>query len=171
MNSPSQNGMPGDAGRSGEDTLRLIAGIPAPEGLTDRVRTRLRTAPRTAGLIPWPIAGTMAFRIHSPAFRTAAAAAIVGIVGGGGWQIFSHVQNAPSANAVVQPARIGNSGGFSNAGAMRTPDTLDRPVLKDPAIPAQQDAIAPGSSPKPERLTPQAKAARHRNKVRGSSVP
>jgi len=138
--------VPGDAGRSGEDTLRLIAGLPAPEGLTERVHTRLRGAPRSAGVLHWPIVPLMGYRLHSPAFRTAAAAAIVCVVAGGGWQIFSHVQAVPAANVVVQPARIGNSGGFSNAGAMRTPDTLDRPVLKHPLPTGQQDSSVPASA-------------------------
>jgi len=143
MTSPAQHSNPGDAGHSGEDTLRLIAGLPVPQGLEDRVHARLRTVPQTAGLLHWPIAPLMGYRIHSTAFRTAAAAAIVCVVAGGGWQIFSHVQTAPQPNAIVQPARIGNSGSFSNAGAMRTPDTLDRPVLKHPLPANQQDSIAP----------------------------
>jgi hypothetical protein len=146
MTSPSQHGMPGDAAQNGEDTLRLIAGLPAPEGLADRVNARLRTAPRRAGLLHWPIAPIMGYRIQSPAFRAAAAAGIVCIVAGGGWQIFSHVQTAPAANAIVQPARVGNSGGFSNAGAMRMPDTLDRPVLKHPQPSNQQDSVAPAAA-------------------------
>ena len=147
MTSPAQHLNTGDAGHSGEETLRLVAKLPAPEGLEDRVHARLRTVPHTAGLLSWPITSPitplMGYRIHSTAFRTAAAAAIVCVVAGGGWQIFSHVQTAPQPNAIVQPARIGNSGGFSNAGAMRTPDTLDRPVLKHPLPSNQQDSIAP----------------------------
>jgi hypothetical protein len=154
MTSPSQHLNPGNAGHSGEDTLRLIAGLPAPDGLKDRVHSRLRTAPRAAGLLPWPITPLMGYRFHSPAFRTAAAAAIVCVVAGGGWQIFSHVQTAPQPNAIVQPARIGNSGGFSNAGAMRTPDTLDRPVLKHPLPSNQRDSIAPAPAPPAKKHKP-----------------
>jgi hypothetical protein len=143
MTSPAQHGNPANPRPSGEDTLRLIAGLPAPEGLKDRVHARLRTAPPTSSLLHWPFAPLMDYRIHSPAFRTAAAAAIVCVVAGGGWQIFSHVQTAPEPNAIVQPARVGNGGGFSNAGAMRTPDTLDRPVLKHPLPSKQQDSTAP----------------------------
>jgi len=148
MTIPAQHSNPADPGHSGEDTLRLVAGLPAPEGLEDRVHARLRTAPRTSSLLHWPFAPLISYRVQSPAFRTAAAAAIVCVVAGGGWQIFSHVQIAPQPNAIVQPARIGNSGGFSNAGAMRTPDTLDRPVLKHPLPSSQPDSIAPAPAKK-----------------------
>lgn len=151
MTSPNQYGMTGDGPSSAEATLRLIAGLPAPEGLADRVHTRLRTVPRKTGLLHWPLAPAMGFRIYSPVFRAAAAAGIVCLVAGGGWQIYSHVATTPAGSAVVQPARIGNSGGFSNAGAMRTPDTLDRPVLKQ-AVPAAGSGPAAGAGP----------AARHR---------
>jgi len=161
MTTPAQHVNPADPGHSGEDTLRLIAGLPAPEGLEDRVHARLRTAPRTAGLLHWPFAPVMGYRIHSTAFRTAAAAAIVCVVAGGGWQIFSHVQTAPQPNAIVQPARIGNSGSFSNAGAMRTPDTLDRPVLKHPLPSNQQDSLAPAPAAPAKKHKP----AKHSGKI------
>ncbi len=33
----------------------MIAGLPAPDGLVDRVQTRLRTVPRSARLLSWPM--------------------------------------------------------------------------------------------------------------------
>jgi hypothetical protein len=61
--------------------------------------------------------------------RGAAAAAIVFVVAGGGWGIYSRVQPTPSARVIVMPVRTGVAGGFSNAGAMRTPQTLKGPVV------------------------------------------
>lgn len=138
MISPAQNGFPADRVRSAEETLRQIAGLPAPEGLAERVNARLRTAPRSSGIFHWPIVPVMGYRLQSPLLRGAMAAAIVCLVAGGGWQICSRVPSTSAANDWVQPARVGNSGSFSNAGAMRTPDTLNRPVLPNP-VPAAND--------------------------------
>jgi len=119
---------------SAEDTLRLIAGLPAPEGLADRVQAGLRTAPRTASILRWPHAlrptgGWM----HSAVARSAAAAAIVCVVAGGGWEVYSRIQPAPSARVVVMPPRVApGSVGFSSSTAMRVPQTLDGPVVPKP---------------------------------------
>ncbi len=123
----------------------------------DRVQEQLRAAPR-GHLLQWPNALLPGAWSLSPALRGAAAAAIVCIVAGGGWRIYSHVQTpaAPTANVVVMPARVGTQGGFSNAGAMRTPDTLAKPVLTHAVTPA-------AASPEPTRLqAPQASPPSHR---------
>jgi hypothetical protein len=71
-----------DTGReTGEATLRLIAQLPAPEGLEDRVQAQLRVAPRRARVLSWPAV----LRSDSQWMRSAAAAAIVFVVVGGGW--------------------------------------------------------------------------------------
>ena len=112
-----------------EQTLRLIANLPAPPGLAERVQAKLRTAPESASVLHWPASGrSMGGWMHSAAFRGAAAAAIVCVVAGGGWRIYSHVQPAPTARVIVMPARIGSSSGFSSAGAMRMPDPMKAPV-------------------------------------------
>ncbi|MGB6719610.1 MAG: hypothetical protein WBE72_02360, partial [Terracidiphilus sp.] len=58
MNPNSQNPFPGSAvhaaNSNGEETLRLIANLPAPEGLEDRVHEVLRSAPRRGRVLPWP---------------------------------------------------------------------------------------------------------------------
>lgn len=129
MKPSDENGLRAPASEA-ETTLRLVATLPAPEGLVDRVQDGLRTAPR-GHLLEWPTALLPGAWMMSPALRCAAAAAIVCIVAGGGWRIYSHVQTpaAPTANVVVMPARVGAHGAFSSAGAMRTPDTLAKPVL------------------------------------------
>jgi hypothetical protein len=129
MNPPnrfSHDSVPGAA----EETLRLIASLPAPEGLEERVHSALRAAPRTARILHWPVALTSSSAwMRSSAMRSAAAAAIVCVVAGGGWSIYSRVQ---PPKVIAMPAHVAAPGGFSNAGAMRTPQTLNGPVVKHP---------------------------------------
>lgn len=149
MRSPEENAPLSEA----EKTLRLVAGLPAPEGLSDRVQAGLRTAPR-ARILQWPVALIPGGWMTAPALRGAAAAVIVCVVAGGGWRIYSRVQApAPSANVITMPARVGNQGSFSNAGAMRTPDTLDKPVLTH--------AIVPDTARPPQKAAPKRHKARH----------
>jgi hypothetical protein len=118
---------------SAEETLRLIATLPAPEGLEDRIENRLeaalRSAPPSGHVLHWPA------HIHQdrPWFRVAAAAAIAFVVVGGGWGVYSRVERQQPANVTVSPAPGPAAGGFSNAGAIRTPQTLNGPVVTTPA--------------------------------------
>jgi hypothetical protein len=123
------------ASSEAEDTLRLIARLPAPEGLEERVQARLHTAPRTARILHFPIA----LRPGSDWMRSAAAAAIVFVVVGGGWGVYTRVQPPQPARVIAMPPHVATPGGFSNAGAMRTPNSLNGPVLAPPATvkPAQ----------------------------------
>lgn len=122
-----------------EATLRLIATLPAPEGLAERVQLRLDAEPRTARVLSWPAAlrpgahGSGTGWLRGNAMRTAAAAAIVFAVAGGGWGVYSRVQPASSARIIVMPPRTNSPGAFSNAGAIRTPQTTNGPVLARPA--------------------------------------
>jgi hypothetical protein len=151
MNFLPQNDIP-DRVLKAEETLRMIARVPAPHGLVDRVQAHLRTSPRHSLVMSWRpgFNGWMC----SPAVRGAAAAAIVCVVAGGGWSIYSHVQPAPTAKVIETPARVGNSGAFSNAGAMRKPDTLNGPVLAQPVVPMEQNAGSGESSTGPSTTAP-----------------
>ncbi len=140
MTSPGQNHLP-DRVRNAEETLRLLATRPAPEGLVDRVQARLAVAPPPSFLSNWSPFGRNGW-MFGPVLRGCAAAAIVVLVAGGGFAIYSHVQPSPSAKVIEMPARVGNSGGFSNAGAMRTPDTLNGPVLAHPVLAASRRSSA-----------------------------
>ena len=118
-----------------EETLRLIATLPAPDGIEERVKAGLRSAPRQGVVIGWPLAAS--YRngwIHGSALRAAAAAAIVIVVAGGGWEVYSHIRvaAAPAAQAVPQP--ISGHSGLSTAGTMRVPQTLEGPVVAAPVI-------------------------------------
>jgi hypothetical protein len=132
MNYPDQNAPTNDSvSGSAEATLRLIAKLPAPAGLEDRVHAGLLSSlsvhphatQRTARVLSWPATA----RAGSSWMRSAAAAAIVFVVAGGGWGIYSRVQQPQSAKVIVLPHGSA-PGEFTNAGAMRTPKTLNGPV-------------------------------------------
>jgi hypothetical protein len=122
QNAPRSNSNPGATrARDADVTLRLIANLPAPEGLEDRMLAGIRSAPPSGRVLKWP---------GKEWLRTAAAAAIVFVIVGGGWGIYSRVQ--PSS-AVATPPHAGNAGGFSNSGAVRVPQTVPSPVVAPPA--------------------------------------
>jgi hypothetical protein len=170
MNHPTQNPIAdnfssGSGSRTGEDTLRLIASLPAPEGLSDRVQARLLTAPRSGRVLAWPAAfathsglkrseWTRPEWMRSEWVRSAAAAAIVFVVVGGGWGVYSRVQQPQSAKVIVLPPRVAAPGSFANAGAMRTPQTLNGPVLAHPATAQPPVAKTPAKSSAPIVLNP-----------------
>jgi hypothetical protein len=155
MNFSKQNPVVRDSGVSdAEDTLRLIANLPAPEGLEKRIEASLRVAPHTtthkARILSWPVA----LPLEKAWVRAAAAAAIVFLVLGGGWGVVALVQSSQPARAIAAPPDTPHGvapGGFSNAGAMRTPQTLDHPVVAQPEpTPAQTAAPAIKPEAKPE---------------------
>jgi hypothetical protein len=136
--------------RVAEETLRLIASLPAPPGLEDRVLAGVRAAPRATcvrtRVQAWPgslgpIGVWMRDWTHSSLARTAAAVAIVFVVTGGSWSIYSRVTppkpDSGPANGIVRPHAVA-PGGFSGAGAMRTPQTLNSPMIVHPATTTQQ---------------------------------
>ena len=129
QNAPRSNSNPGAAvTRNADVTLRLIAHLPAPEGLEDRLLAGIRSAPPSGRVLKWP---------GEEWLRTAAAAAIVFVIVGGGWRIYSRVQ---PGSAVAAPPHAGNAGGFSNAGAVRVPQTVPSPVVAPPAPAQASDA-------------------------------
>jgi hypothetical protein len=146
MNDPTHN--PIELGVA-EETLRLIAHLPVPQGLEDRVHAALLSSPRRGRVLSWPAMP----RLESNWMRSAAAAAIVFVVAGGGWGIYSHVQQ-PQAKVIVMPMHVAPQGGFSSAGAMRTPNTLNGPVLAH-HVPAPLKLAKPVVKfPKPATLKP-----------------
>lgn len=149
---------------SGEDTLRLIASLPAPEGLADRMQEGLRHAGPTARVLRWnrplrPSANWM----QSTMARGVAAAAIVCVVAGGGWGIYSRVQPAPAAKVLAMPPLVTQGGGLSPSNAKRIPDTLVGPVLTHPVADNTEQQVVvktPGSTrpvsgrqPRPKKPT------------------
>jgi hypothetical protein len=150
MNSSNDNPMPEQAGSGGfEDTLKLIARLPAPEGLEERVTGRLH-ADQIAGRRRARILDFPALRPSSNWVRSAAAAAIVFVVVGGGWGVYSRVQQPQAAKVIVMPPRAAAPGGFSNSGAMRTPNTLNGPTVIVTPKPVLAGAAAQNAT-KPKR--------------------
>ncbi len=140
MNSNPHNPMtsnfaPRDHSSPVEETLRLVASLPAPADLEDRVHAALRAAPRRGRVLAWP----RALRPESSWMRAAAAAAIVFVVAGGGWGVYTRVERNQPAKVIVMPPRLPATGGFSGAGAVRAPQTLPGPTVTEPpkASPAQ----------------------------------
>jgi hypothetical protein len=173
MNRDSQNpknaGNGADRGKTAahgdaEETLRLIARLPAPAGLEERIHHQLRAAPRMAPgearVLAWP---TPAMTGSGPGrgwMRAAAAAAIAFVIAGGGWGVYSRVEPRPLGGMTLAPH--GAAGGFAGANAVRTPQTLNGPVVSGPVVsgpvatspaavhPAEtKSAIAPLPAPAP----------------------
>lgn len=141
-----------------EDTLRLIASLPAPAGLEDRIQAGLRASQLSqqhkARVLAWPAQLHPGRNwMHSAVVRSAAAAAIVMVVAGGGWGIYSRVQPRPTAKVILLVPRPAVSGGFASGGAMRTPQTLNGPVLTHPATAVQTPAKAAVRPAKKQRRT------------------
>jgi hypothetical protein len=136
MNSNLENPIAGNGSVpacNAEETLRLLAVLPAPEGLEDRIHNRvravLRSAPRSGRVLAWPARSAAAGWM-----RAVAAAAIAFVVAGGGWGIYFRVQQGLPASRIAMPLRLAAPGGFAGAGAMRTPQTLNGPVLTHPPV-------------------------------------
>jgi len=164
MNSNSHNPMASAANvHSGEETLRLIASLPAPQGLEGRVHEALRGASRNGRVLAWPKGAGSLDSLKNTWMRTAAAAAIVFVVVGGGWGVYSRVEQGHNGKVIPMPLRTPAPGGFSGAGAIRTPTTLpgvtvtapaknaagqkkNAKVPSTPGHPAQQPAVASGSA-------------------------
>lgn len=146
---------PHDSAGEGDETLRLISALPAPAGLEDRVHTALNVRyHRRSRILTWP-------RRVNPQngwIRSAAAAAIVFVVVGGGWGVYTRVGHYQPAKIIPMPMRMPAAGGFSSAGAMRTPQTLPGPVVIHPAIPP---AAQLKKNKKPVTILMPAAPARH----------
>jgi hypothetical protein len=168
---------------AGEETLRLMAGLPAPAGLEDRVHEALRGArerrphqgvfadgrSRSDRVLAWPTT----LKPQSSWMRTAAAAAIVFVIAGGGWGIYTRVQQNQPGRVSVKPPRVVSPGGFSGAGAMRTPQTVAGPTVLQPAMPkpAQPEAARPKAVKKPVTPSAPGGAAIHLRKTAASALP
>jgi len=170
MSYTEQSGYPNQPRVSeAEVTLRLIASLPAPNGLEGRVHAGLRAAPRRSRVLAWPGASSLAGGSVSAGWlRGAAAAAIVMVVAGGGWGIYARVQPGQPVHGIAGPNRAA-PGSFSETGVVRRPLTLQGPavppakvVTPAPKAPAKAAVAAPlktkAAANKPS-VTPAAQAA------------
>jgi hypothetical protein len=123
-----------------EQSLRLIASLPAPVGIEDRVKSGLHSHSSQTGVIAWPLSSSNRSRWAQASYlRAVAAAAIVFVVAGGGWGVYARFGPAPAPAAEAVPQRIdGGGGGLSPAGARRTPTTVEGPVIAVPKNARQQ---------------------------------
>jgi hypothetical protein len=114
-----------------EVTLRMLARLPAPQGLEDRVRAGLKAAPKAGRVLAWSSVNGVGHNGWASTgwMRGAAAAAIVFVVAGGGIGIYSRVQSGAGS-----PGASPRLGGFGEGGAVVRPKTVQGPVI--PTAPA-----------------------------------
>lgn len=147
-----------------EETLRLVARMPSPEGLEERVKARMENAPRSGRLLAWPGADRRWSQL--PLVRGAAAAMIVCVVGGGAWGMYAHVQSQMNAaQAMPAPIRQSSPGGFSNAGAMRSPQS--QVVLRQEK---PKDASPKSAASKTGKHGSESVKANHRSETEGKTT-
>lgn len=122
-----------------ERSLRLIASLPAPVGIEDRLKSGLRGTPNQTGVIAWPLSSPNRVGWAQVSYlRAAAAAAIVFVVAGVGWEVHARFGPAPAPAAEAVPQRIDGGSGLSPAGAKRTPKTVEGPRIAVPGNAVQQ---------------------------------
>lgn len=150
---------PAAAGGPGyEATLHLLTHAAVPDGLEKRVHAALAAAPRRGLILEWPWAASW--------MRAAAAAAIVAVVAGGGWGVYRHAQQHQPTRVIAAPPQVTApaTGGFSSAGAVRTPQTVKGPaVVETPKAKAMNKPATAGKrgvvKPKASAEQPAADAA------------
>jgi hypothetical protein len=140
-------------------TLHLLTQVEPPKGLAERVQSRLEDEPRRRthrGLLhlfdpltPW---GNW--------MRGLAAAAIVAILAGGCWEVFSrsHAPAVTPSASLAAPSTTTTGNGFTSAGAVRKPQTLDGPLARPENDPAK-------SAVKAKKNTPKERAARNQSQA------
>jgi hypothetical protein len=157
-NGPGSNKTAASVLEDMDTTLHLIATLPVPAGLDDRVFAGVMAAPRPARILKWPRP-----MYAQDWMRSIAAAAIVLAIGGGGWGIYSHVEPNQPARTIASPRRIFQPGGFSSAEMIRRPQTLNGPAVKKPA-PASAKKSQAGERAKLK--APAAAHARHASRLK-----
>lgn len=153
-------GLEARAGREAEETLRLVAKIPAPEGLEERVQRRLdaevlRSAERRHSV--WSL------WMPGRKLQFAGAAVLSAAVAGSAWSVYHGQRLAADANAAAKqavpaPAKSPAGSGFTPAGAVAVPHTL-APIHVAPAPKRKPTAASTKPSPKKIANASQAQTA------------
>lgn len=138
---------PMQSDREPEETLRLVAQLPSPDGLEDRVHQRLHVSQRHL-----PARGFWSLWKPAQRLQYAAAAALVLALAGSVWKVYHPAHGA----IVIQPAPQSGSpstpgSGFGTAGAERHPGTL-APIKVPPPPTKKPSAVTPHSKPSPKIL-------------------
>jgi hypothetical protein len=134
-----------------DETLQLIATASVPPGLEERIHAALGAAPRQARILPWPASA------WPSTMRAAAAAAIVVAVTGGGWGVYTRVQHLARTAVPAAPQIVIPAGGFSTAGAVRTPQSVPGTAVQPdkkkagPKKPAKKKILPQGLKAAPSR--------------------
>jgi len=141
-----------------EETLRLLATLPPPTGLEDRVHQRIDSQIRAEQFAPLP---RSIWSLWKPAHRLqfAGAAVLVLALVGSTWRVY-HTKNGA---VVIQPAPQTGSpatptSNFGTAGAEGHPSTLT-PIKVPPAPKKKPSATHAGNKPSPKKLANASKAA------------
>lgn len=157
-----------------EETLRLIANLRAPDDLAVRVQAELlqadlSTPAHAAKLLSWP----WALGSSGSVLRGAAAAAIVCVVAGGGWQIYTSIPASVAPRMVQMPGSANGPGGFGAANARRVPETLVGPVITQrPPANANPTEIEPAKAgPQALPVAPTAAGTHKKHAHRGVAAP
>jgi hypothetical protein len=143
-----------EPGHEVDETLRLLAALPEPDGLTDRVHQRLSHAQVTPER-----RGFWSLWMPAQRFQFAAAGVLAVAVAGSMWSLHrSHppaagAQNAPAATHAAQGGSPADAGGFHSAGAERVPPTLH--PIKVPPAPKKKPGAGHAAKPSPKVLANQ----------------
>lgn len=155
-----------ESGHEADETLRLLAELPPPAELTERVHRRLAIEENAQGMAERH--GFWSLWMPAQRFQFAAAAVLVVAVAGSTWSVYhSHpragTQGGAQSAAPAIPATHGsspdntggvNTGGFSSANAERVPPTL-HPIKVPPAPKKKPGAGHAASKPSPKTLAAQ----------------
>ena len=157
--SNSSNASGRDAGQNAEETLRLLAELPPPAELTDRVHRRIAEAQVTPER-----QGFWSLWMPVQRFQFAGAAVLVIAVAGSVWSVYHRHPQAgtatqiPSSAPQVATPGAGAAGGFVPAGAERVPPTL-KPIQVPQGKKKKPAAGHSGAKPSAKALTAEPAAA------------
>lgn len=136
-------------GRDAEETLRMVAGMPAPDGLEERVQQRLDAELKRSERVRHSL-----WSLWMPArkLQYAAAGVLAAAVAISSWSVYHGQRMAANANAASKqaapaPAKGTAGSGFTPAGAVGVPHTL-APIHVAPAPKRKPGAAATKPSPK-----------------------
>jgi hypothetical protein len=134
----------------GLETLRLLAEMPAPAGLEDRVHRRISAAHEARKQRSF-------WSLWKPAQRLqfAGAAVLMVVIGASSWTVFRGrvVTETPGQPAPASPAPVSPAGGFAPAGAERRPSTVN--PIKVPPAPKKKPGAGHAAVAKPRVTSPQ----------------
>jgi hypothetical protein len=142
-----------ESGIEAEETLRLLAQLPPPDRLNERVHAGIRhqlalesTSPRRRGFWSLWSAGQR--------LQLSAAAALMLAVAGSMWTVNHSRPMAPAAPQTAVPQAITpESGAFGGAKAERVPATLT--PIKVPPVPKKKPSPKGAAKPSPKVLAAQ----------------